>query len=53
MGLCSVISSSARRATRTDLLSRSKDMVPVLLIPIHILDRLPLPLGVELAHLLN
>ena len=32
---------------------QGKDMVPVLLIPIHILDRLPLPLGVELAHLLN
>ena len=28
-------------------------MAPVLLIPVHILDGLPLPLGVELAHLLD
>lgn len=28
-------------------------MTPVLLIPVHILDGLPLPLGVELAHFLD
>ena len=35
------------------VIPQGEDMVSVLLIPVHVLDRLPLSLGVELAHLLN